>query len=78
MNTKIWPSNEAVKSHQFNDQVIDDMTHYDVYARAAFINKAITRDDYLSIERAMEAVRKEALILSDKGKRFLRQALDSV
>lgn len=72
------PSNEQVKDHRFNDPIIDDMTDYDFYARASYIAKEISRDDYLSIERAREAVKRELKHLSLKGINCLREVLSGV
>jgi hypothetical protein len=75
--TRNWP-NKKVAAHKFNDPIIDDMTDFDYYARAAYIEDKISRNDYLSIERARQSIVKELSLMSEKGKKYFREVLSGV
>jgi len=67
-------ANDAFK----NDPLISEMEHFNLYARDAYLRGEITRDEYLSIERAYENVCKELKYLSVKAKNYLKEILSDL
>lgn len=71
-----WPSNHDVENHKFNDPEIEAITDFNYYARAAFIVKDITKEEYLAIERVRVPVLNEMKNMSELAKQYLRETLE--